>query len=152
MALGKKWHKDCCLRCEICDKILREDNYYTENNKAYCRLDWIKNFAPKCYDCKRPIGEVLKGTAIYALGRQYHPVCFVCLVSISYLGATKYWWYWREIADAVHFFTRTVIKYWTAKHITPWKESPFVKSTIITGHALTVWSQDLSGFANMRKF
>ncbi|CAL8123697.1 unnamed protein product [Orchesella dallaii] len=78
LALGKKWHRDCCLRCEICDKILREDNYFTEDNKAYCRVDWIKNFAPRCYDCKRPIAEVLKGTAVYALGRQYHPVCFVC--------------------------------------------------------------------------
>lgn len=83
---------DCCLRCQICDKILREDNYYVEDNKAYCRLDWIKHFAPKCYDCHRPVGEVLKQTEVCTLGgRVYHPVCFVCFDCNKILDARTFY-------------------------------------------------------------
>jgi paxillin len=78
IALGKKWHRDCCLRCGACNKVLKEDNYIQVADKAYCRSDWRQLFAPKCWTCKNPVSQVLTGDSVVALGRDYHPECFMC--------------------------------------------------------------------------
>lgn len=80
-ALGKQFHADCCLRCAACSKILKEDNYIQVADKAYCKSDWKKLFAPKCanLDCRRPVSQSLTGESVIALGREFHPTCFVCI-------------------------------------------------------------------------
>jgi paxillin len=78
LALGKRFHRDCCLRCAACSKILKEDNYISVNDKAYCKSDWKKLFAPRCETCKRPVSQALTGDSVIALGKEYHPECFFC--------------------------------------------------------------------------
>ena len=44
---------------------------------VFFREDYFSMFAPKCGGCSRPIMD----NYISALNRQWHPECFVCMVS-----------------------------------------------------------------------
>ncbi|XP_021948952.1 LIM and senescent cell antigen-like-containing domain protein 2 isoform X2 [Folsomia candida] len=109
LALGKKWHRDCCLRCATCKRILREDNYISEMDKAYCKSDWVKQFAPKCHDCGKGVGQVLTGDAVIALGRQYHPHCFYCKDCNLLLDERTYYSVDEEPYCQEHFHNRTCV-------------------------------------------
>jgi len=47
-----------------------------KDGKAYCEEDYFNMFAPKCGGCEKPI----MADCITALGRQWHPNCFICMV------------------------------------------------------------------------
>jgi len=72
-ALDKTWHPEhfCCC---VCGKVIGEEGYYEMDGKAYCRLDYLDLFAPKCAGCNNPITD----NFISALDAQWHPDCFVC--------------------------------------------------------------------------
>ena len=42
--------------------------------QAYCEEDYYNMFAPRCGACSKPV----MGTCVSALGKQWHPECFVC--------------------------------------------------------------------------
>eukprot|EP01087_Luapelamoeba_hula_P005947 TRINITY_DN1603_c0_g1_i1.p1 TRINITY_DN1603_c0_g1~~TRINITY_DN1603_c0_g1_i1.p1 ORF type:complete len:446 (+),score=95.68 TRINITY_DN1603_c0_g1_i1:66-1403(+) len=75
-AFGMQWHKEH-LACAICKRnFLENDVPVVEGNdgKAYCQTDYLNKFAPKCTRCTKPIA----GECTNALGKQWHPACFVC--------------------------------------------------------------------------
>lgn len=74
-ALEKTWHPDHFF-CAQCGRAFGEEGFHEKEGKAYCRDDYYEMFAPKCQACDRPIME----NYISALGAQWHPECFVCMV------------------------------------------------------------------------
>lgn len=42
-AVGKSWHKSC-LRCGVCNKVLRDGNWEDKGGKVYCTPCFEKNF------------------------------------------------------------------------------------------------------------
>jgi len=115
LALGQKWHRDCCLRCATCKKILKEDNYIAEKDKAYCKADWVKQFAPKCHDCGKGVGQVLTGEAVIALGREYHPHCFYCKDCNLLLDERTYYEVDNEPYCQEHYHNKTCVDCLKAK-------------------------------------
>ncbi|ELR12423.1 LIM domain containing protein [Acanthamoeba castellanii str. Neff] len=76
VAFGMHWHK-YHLACAICRRNFDENDVPVvegSDGKAYCRTDWLDRFAPKCAQCTFPI----QGDCTNALGKQWHPQCFVC--------------------------------------------------------------------------
>lgn len=49
---------------------------------AYCEEDYFNLFAMKCAGCK----QGLIGEYVSACGKEYHPGCFVCMVSFGLSG------------------------------------------------------------------
>ncbi|KAL6073522.1 Transforming growth factor beta-1-induced transcript 1 protein [Balamuthia mandrillaris] len=75
-AFGMSWHKEH-LACAVCHRnFLENDVPVVEGNdgQAYCQTDYLERFAPKCSACSSPI----QGECTNALGKQWHPSCFVC--------------------------------------------------------------------------
>lgn len=72
-ALGNTWHPEHFF-CANCGQPFGEDGFHEMNGKAYCREDYLENFAPRCGGCGRPILD----NYISALNRHWHPECFVC--------------------------------------------------------------------------
>ncbi|XP_027202989.2 uncharacterized protein LOC113796898 isoform X2 [Dermatophagoides pteronyssinus] len=72
-AMGHDWHPEC-FNCDKCHIPLSPDNYYEKNGRPYCENDYHKLFSPKCCACNKPIKE----RPIFALGKEWHPQCFVC--------------------------------------------------------------------------
>ncbi len=52
---------------------------------VFLREDYFSMFAPKCGGCSRPIMD----NYISALNRQWHPECFVCMVSLAMLPVSN---------------------------------------------------------------
>ncbi|KAI0216929.1 Paxillin [Lamellibrachia satsuma] len=72
-ALELTWHPEHFF-CAQCGRTFGEDGFHEKDGKAFCREDYFELFAPKCGGCSRPIMD----NFISALGRQWHPECFVC--------------------------------------------------------------------------
>jgi len=73
-ALGRTWHPDHFF-CSQCGKNFAGGGFMEKDGKAYCEEDYFNMFAPKCGGCEKPI----MAECITALGRQWHPNCFVCM-------------------------------------------------------------------------
>jgi len=75
-SFGKLYHKRC-LRCEICHndftRLIVKDG---EDGKPYCDAHWYDTFSSKCTSCGDPIRE----DPANALGKTWHPRCFICVV------------------------------------------------------------------------
>lgn len=73
-ALNKTWHFDHFF-CSQCGKNLSNGRFLEKDGKAYCEEDYFNMFAPRCGACDKPI----MADCLNALGRQWHPQCFVCM-------------------------------------------------------------------------
>ncbi|CAG2180491.1 unnamed protein product, partial [Oppiella nova] len=78
-ALGKMWHT-YCFKCTACACPLEEKNFYEKNGMPYCEKDYMNLFHPKCTGCGLPIAE---GRQITAMGKPWHPECFVCTICVK---------------------------------------------------------------------
>jgi hypothetical protein len=85
-ALNKMWHTHC-FKCTHCGIPLEERNFYEKNGKPYCEKDYMDLFHPKCTGCKLPITE---GRQITAMGKPWHPECFVCTICVKPLTPETY--------------------------------------------------------------
>lgn len=65
---NKYWHSKC-FKCQECKVYLEHIEYYEQNDKPYCALDFHELFSPRCDYCKTPIEADRK---IVALGKSYH--------------------------------------------------------------------------------
>merc|ERR1712232_839777 len=84
---GKFYH-DECYRCTACKKSLSGIPFAEKNGVPYCKNCAIKMFAEPCGGC----GEMITSHFLSALGKKYHPACFVCYkckANISKGYATK---------------------------------------------------------------
>ncbi|CAG2123429.1 unnamed protein product, partial [Medioppia subpectinata] len=73
------WHT-YCFKCTHCGCPLEERNFYEKNGKPYCENDYMNLFHPKCTGCGLPIPD---GRQITAMGKPWHPECFVCTICVK---------------------------------------------------------------------
>ncbi|XP_062909590.1 actin-binding LIM protein 3 isoform X1 [Mobula hypostoma] len=63
-----------CFTCQLCGSDLAQANFFYKNGEYICTLDYQRLYGTRCDSCKEFIG----GEVISALGRTFHPRCFVC--------------------------------------------------------------------------
>ncbi|XP_032885498.1 actin-binding LIM protein 3 isoform X9 [Amblyraja radiata] len=63
-----------CFTCQYCGSDLAQANFFFKNGEYICTLDYQRLYGTRCDSCKEFIG----GEVISALGRTFHPKCFVC--------------------------------------------------------------------------
>lgn len=65
---------DCCAFCYECNKKLTKEDFAFEQNKAICRLCWMKALSHQCQKCQEPI---LSHNLIY-FHNYWHNECIEC--------------------------------------------------------------------------
>ncbi|XP_037046745.1 PDZ and LIM domain protein Zasp isoform X9 [Bradysia coprophila] len=74
-ALGRIWCPDhfVCVS-QSCRRPLADIGFVEEKGDLYCEYCFEKYLAPPCDKC----GAKIKGDCLNAIGKHYHPECFVC--------------------------------------------------------------------------
>uniref|UniRef100_A0A8C1PTD2 LIM zinc-binding domain-containing protein n=1 Tax=Cyprinus carpio TaxID=7962 RepID=A0A8C1PTD2_CYPCA len=79
-ALDKNWHPEC-FSCVKCSSTFGDEGFHDREGKQYCQKCFLALFASHCQGCSQPIME----NYISALSALWHPQCFVCRVSRSWI-------------------------------------------------------------------
>ncbi|XP_048459903.1 actin-binding LIM protein 3, partial [Rhincodon typus] len=58
----------------VCGSDLAQANFFYKNGEYICTLDYQRMYGTRCDSC----GDFIGGEVISALGRTFHPKCFVC--------------------------------------------------------------------------
>uniref|UniRef100_A0A5S6QDS8 LIM zinc-binding domain-containing protein n=1 Tax=Trichuris muris TaxID=70415 RepID=A0A5S6QDS8_TRIMR len=74
VALDQTYHVEC-FTCVACGQNLAGKSFYLADGKHYCEKDFLDTLE-KCASCYMPITEKI----LRAIGKSYHPLCFVCSV------------------------------------------------------------------------
>ncbi|XP_069756119.1 actin-binding LIM protein 1 isoform X5 [Narcine bancroftii] len=65
-----------CFTCKVCGCDLAKGGFFMKNNDYLCSLDYQRLYGTRCQGC----GEFVEGEVVTALGKTYHPKCFVCSI------------------------------------------------------------------------
>ncbi|XP_057197272.1 actin-binding LIM protein 1a [Triplophysa rosa] len=65
-----------CFTCKVCGCDLAQGGFFTKNGEYMCTLDYQRIHGTRCNIC----GEFVEGEVVTALGKTYHPACFVCTI------------------------------------------------------------------------
>ncbi|XP_052007430.1 actin-binding LIM protein 1-like [Xyrauchen texanus] len=65
-----------CFTCKVCGCDLAQGGFFMKNGEYMCTLDYQRIHGTRCNIC----GEFVEGEVVNALGKTYHPACFVCTV------------------------------------------------------------------------
>ncbi|KAG7484606.1 hypothetical protein MATL_G00051650 [Megalops atlanticus] len=65
-----------CFTCHVCGCDLARSGFFQKNGEYICTADYQRLYGTKCDSC----GDFITGEVVSALGRTYHPKCFVCSV------------------------------------------------------------------------
>ncbi|KAJ8348130.1 hypothetical protein SKAU_G00267190 [Synaphobranchus kaupii] len=65
-----------CFTCQVCGCDLALSGFFQKNSEYLCTADYQRLYGTKCDSC----GDFITGEVVSALGRTYHPTCFVCSV------------------------------------------------------------------------
>ncbi|KAL6480144.1 hypothetical protein MHYP_G00111770 [Metynnis hypsauchen] len=65
-----------CFTCQVCGCDLARSGFFQKNGEYICTADYQRLYGTKCDSC----GDFITGEVVSALGRAYHPKCFVCSV------------------------------------------------------------------------
>jgi hypothetical protein len=78
-ALGRIWCPEhfICVNAN-CKRPLADIGFVEEKGDLYCEYCFEQYLAPSCTKCAKKV----KGDCVNAIGKQYHPECFIC----SYCG------------------------------------------------------------------
>ncbi|XP_032995824.1 actin-binding LIM protein 3 isoform X16 [Lacerta agilis] len=63
-----------CFTCQVCGCDLAQSGFFFKNGEYICTHDYQKLYGTRCDSCQ----DFITGEVISALGRTYHPKCFVC--------------------------------------------------------------------------
>ncbi|XP_075071726.1 actin-binding LIM protein 1 isoform X15 [Mixophyes fleayi] len=72
---SKHFHIKCFI-CKVCGCDLAQGGFFIKNGEYLCTLDYQRMYGTRCSGC----GEFVEGEVVTALGKTYHPNCFVCTV------------------------------------------------------------------------
>ena len=72
-AMGKAFHPECFM-CGNCQEPLGTRNFYEADGRPNCEKCYQSLFCSVCARCNKPVLD----RCITALGRKWHPECFVC--------------------------------------------------------------------------
>uniref|UniRef100_A0AAR2KWZ8 LIM zinc-binding domain-containing protein n=1 Tax=Pygocentrus nattereri TaxID=42514 RepID=A0AAR2KWZ8_PYGNA len=65
-----------CFTCQVCGCDLARSGFFQKGGQYICTEDYQRLYGTKCDSC----GEFITGEVVSALGRTYHPKCFVCSI------------------------------------------------------------------------
>ncbi|XP_067278440.1 actin-binding LIM protein 1a isoform X9 [Pseudorasbora parva] len=65
-----------CFTCKVCGCDLAQGGFFMKKGDYLCTLDYQRIHGTRCNIC----GEFVEGEVVTALGKTYHPACFVCTV------------------------------------------------------------------------
>ncbi|XP_072883925.1 actin-binding LIM protein 1 isoform X12 [Hemitrygon akajei] len=65
-----------CFTCKVCGCDLAKGGFFMKNSDYLCSLDYQRMYGTHCQGC----GEFVEGEVVTALGKTYHPKCFVCSI------------------------------------------------------------------------
>ncbi|XP_053573088.1 actin-binding LIM protein 3 isoform X5 [Bombina bombina] len=65
-----------CFTCQVCGCDLAKSGFFFKNGEYICTRDYQQLYGTRCDSCR----DFITGEVISALGRTYHPKCFVCSV------------------------------------------------------------------------
>ncbi|XP_060023327.1 actin-binding LIM protein 3-like [Lagenorhynchus albirostris] len=63
-----------CFTCQVCGCGLAQSGFFFKNQEYICIQDYQQLYGTRCDSCR----DFTTGEVISALGRTYHPKCFVC--------------------------------------------------------------------------
>ncbi|XP_029439338.1 actin-binding LIM protein 3 isoform X2 [Rhinatrema bivittatum] len=63
-----------CFTCQVCGCDLATSGFFFKNGEYVCTQDYQQLYGTRCDSCR----DFITGEVISALGRTYHPKCFVC--------------------------------------------------------------------------
>ncbi|XP_036390144.1 actin-binding LIM protein 1 isoform X7 [Megalops cyprinoides] len=63
-----------CFTCKVCGCDLAQGGFFMKNGEYLCTLDYQRMHGTRCNGC----GDFVEGEVVTALGKTYHPACFVC--------------------------------------------------------------------------
>ncbi|XP_071073566.1 actin-binding LIM protein 2 isoform X8 [Dasypus novemcinctus] len=70
---SKYFHLKCFV-CKACGCDLAEGGFFVRQGEYICSLDYQRLYGTRCCRCER----FIESEVVSALGRTYHPGCFVC--------------------------------------------------------------------------
>ncbi|XP_037598131.1 actin-binding LIM protein 2 isoform X18 [Cebus imitator] len=65
-----------CFVCKACGCDLAEGGFFVREGEYICTLDYQRLYGTRCFSCD----QFIEGEVVSALGKTYHPDCFVCAV------------------------------------------------------------------------
>ncbi|KAM9499847.1 actin-binding LIM protein 3-like isoform 2-T3 [Salvelinus alpinus] len=63
-----------CFTCQVCGCDLARSGFFQKGGEYICTEDYQRLYGTKCDSCE----DFITGEVVSALGRTYHPKCFVC--------------------------------------------------------------------------
>ncbi|XP_063043154.1 actin-binding LIM protein 2 isoform X8 [Engraulis encrasicolus] len=70
---NKHFHIKCFI-CKVCGSDLAQGGFFVRQGDYICTLDYQRMYGTRCFSCE----EFIEGEVVSALGKTYHPRCFVC--------------------------------------------------------------------------
>ncbi|XP_035982319.1 actin-binding LIM protein 1 isoform X18 [Fundulus heteroclitus] len=65
-----------CFTCKACGCDLAQGGFFMKNGEYLCMVDYQRMHGTRCNGC----GDFVEGEVVTALGKTYHPACFVCTI------------------------------------------------------------------------
>ncbi|KAM5283919.1 actin-binding LIM protein 2 isoform 5-T9 [Hipposideros larvatus] len=65
-----------CFVCKACGCDLAEGGFFVRQGEYICTQDYQRLYGTRCFSCD----QFIEGEVVSALGKTYHPDCFVCAV------------------------------------------------------------------------
>uniref|UniRef100_W5N5U7 Actin binding LIM protein 1b n=1 Tax=Lepisosteus oculatus TaxID=7918 RepID=W5N5U7_LEPOC len=72
----KHFHIKCFTCKVVCGCDLAQGGFFMKNGEYLCTLDYQRLHGTRCNGC----GDFVEGEVVTALGKTYHPTCFVCTI------------------------------------------------------------------------
>lgn len=85
-AMGHRYHAACFI-CTFCRRPLTGGTFREDRGRAMCDLCYKTKVAPRCSRCS----EGILGTVTTALGKTWHPSCFLCTRCGCAITAEKFY-------------------------------------------------------------
>ncbi|XP_029696182.1 actin-binding LIM protein 2 isoform X3 [Takifugu rubripes] len=70
---NKHFHIKCFV-CKVCGCELAQGGFFVRQGEYICTLDYQGLYGTRCFSCQ----DFIEGEVVSALGKTYHPRCFVC--------------------------------------------------------------------------
>ncbi|XP_047427460.1 actin-binding LIM protein 2 isoform X12 [Mugil cephalus] len=70
---NKHFHIKCFV-CKVCGCELSQGGFFVRQGDYICTLDYQRLYGTRCFSCQ----DFIEGEVVSALGKTYHPRCFVC--------------------------------------------------------------------------
>nr|XP_046235921.1 actin-binding LIM protein 2 isoform X9 [Scatophagus argus] len=70
---NKHFHIKCFV-CKVCGCELAQGGFFVRQGEYICTMDYQRLYGTRCFSCQ----DFIEGEVVSALGKTYHPRCFVC--------------------------------------------------------------------------